>query len=237
MVGLSLGLTGAGGSIVTLPVLVYLASVPPAEAVAPSLFTVGAAAAAGAVQRWRRGEIHSGAAGIFAASGIAGAVLGAKLTPLIPPAWLMGVFAMLMIAVAWSMLASRGHADLQEPDCRPARCLAAGGLTGILTGLLGVGGGFLLMPAMMKFGRLPLRMATGSSLAVIAFNSAAGFLSHAGGKPLDWNLALAFAATAVIGTLLGTLAASHLPVRALRRGFAVAVLAAGVLILWQTAAA
>ena len=96
LVGLSLGLTGAGGSIITLPVLVYLAGVPPAEAVALSLFTVGAAAAAGTVQRWRRGEVHGRAAAIFALSGMAGAALGARFTALIPSAWLMGIFALLM---------------------------------------------------------------------------------------------------------------------------------------------
>ena len=120
------------------------------------------------------------------------------------------------------------------PECKPLRCLAAGAGTGLLTGFLGVGGGFLLVPALMKYARLPLRMATGTSLAVIAFNSAAGFLSHLRGELGDWRTAGIFAACATGGSLLGNRVAKRLAVVRLRQGFAVVVLVTGGWILWRT---
>ncbi len=234
LIGLSLGLTGAGGSIITLPVLVYLASVPPQEAVGLSLFVVGVAALAGAVQRIRSREIHFRAALMFALSGMVGAVGGAQLTPLVPPAVLMGLFAVLMVVVAVSMLRGAGESATMLPECRPWRCLLAGLGVGILTGFIGVGGGFLLMPALVKFARLPLRIATGTSLAVIAFNSASGFLSHYGEADPRWNLALTFAALAMTGVVAGTFLASRLPVARLRLGFALMVLGTGTFVLWRS---
>lgn len=228
LVGLSLGLTGAGGSIVTLPLLVYLGGVPPEEAVALSLLVVGAAAMAGAAQRWRVGEFHARAALLFAFSGMAGAWQGARFTRLIPPELLMALFAVLMVAVAVRMMRSRDEETTASPECRPWRCLAAGVGTGALTGFLGVGGGFLLMPALIKFARLPIRMAAGTSLAVIAFNSAAGFLAHLKDGPVDWRLAGIFSGLAVAGTLAGSALASKLPIKRLRQGFAVVALLSGL---------
>lgn len=233
-IGLSLGLTGAGGSIITLPVLVYLAGLAPKEAVGISLFVVGCSALVGAFQRARSGDFHLPAALMFALSGMAGAVGGARLTPLVPAPMLMGLFALLMLAVALKMLlGSRREMDLPV-ECRPYRCLAAGLGVGVLTGFIGVGGGFLLVPALMKFGRLPLRTAAGTSLAVIAFNSAGGFLSHFGEAPPRWALALLFAGIAAAGVLVGSSVSSRLPVKRLQQGFALLVLATGVFVLWQS---
>ena len=232
-VGLSLGLTGAGGSIITLPVLVYLAGVPPEQAVGLSLFVVGAAAAAGAIQRWKGGDFHPRAALMFAGAGVAGAWIGAKFTALVPPGVLMIVFAVIMLAVALRMLLSGSEGAEMLPECRPLRCLAAGAGTGLLTGFLGVGGGFLLVPALVKFARLPLRMATGTSLAVIAFNSAAGFLSHLNRGATDWRIAGLFATVAITGSLAGNRMARRLPTARLKQGFAVLVLLTGGWVLWQ----
>lgn len=234
LIGLSLGLTGAGGSILTLPLLVYLAGVPPREAVALSLLVVGSAALVGALQRARTGEIHLRAILWFALSGAIGAAVGARFTQLVPPALLMGAFSLLMVGVAVRMLTQRPEGQEPEADCRPLRCFAAGGGVGILTGFLGVGGGFLLVPALTRFGRLPLRTATGTSLAVIFFNSAAGFLSHFGRVPMRWDLALVFSAIAVAGVLAGGRIAKFLPAKRLRQGFAVLTLAIGIMIGVQT---
>ena len=236
VIGLSLGLTGAGGSIVTLPVLVYLAGVPPREAVGLSLRVVGAAAAAGALQRWRAGDFHVRAALLFALSGMSGAWLGAKFTRMVSPDLLMALFAVLMLIVAGRMLWSRDGETVMSPECRPWRCLGAGAGTGILTGFIGVGGGFLLMPALVRFARLPLRMATGTSLAVIAINSAAGFAAHLGDGPVDWKLAGLFSGLAVTGALAGNALSAKLPVKRLRQGFAAMVLATGAAVLWQALA-
>jgi uncharacterized membrane protein YfcA len=234
LVGLTLGLTGAGGSVVTLPVLVYLAGVTPVRAVALSLLVVGTAALVGAIQRWRAGNFHARAALLFAVSGMAGAWAGAKLTPMVPPGLLMAGFALLMIIVSLRMIVSREEPLAMMPDCRPLRCVAAGAGVGLLTGFLGVGGGFLLVPALVKFARLPLRMAAGTSLAVIAFNSAAGLLSHLSFGPVDWQLGIPFVMLAVAGVLIGNSLASKLPVKHLRQGFAVMVLLTGAAVLWRS---
>ena len=232
-IGLSLGLTGAGGSILTLPVLVYLAGIPPREAVGLSLLIVGTAALIGAWQRARAGEVHFKAAGMFVLSGMIGAVFGARLTPLLSPSALMITFAILMVVVAVRMLLPRKGGLEPAPECRPWRCLLAGAGVGVLTGFLGVGGGFLLMPALAKFARLPLRVATGTSLAVIACNSAAGFVSHLGETPTPWKLAAVFSIIAAAGVLAGGIVASRLPEKTLRRAFAVLVLATAAYVLWR----
>ena len=233
LIGLSLGLTGAGGSIITLPVLVYLAGVAPKEAVGLSLLIVGVAALVGAMQRWRAGEIHFQAVLMFALSGMAGAAVGARLTPLVSGETLMIIFAILMLVVAANMLIGSKIEVTQEAECRPLRCLSTGLAVGVLTGFIGVGGGFLLVPALVRFAKLPLRTATGTSLAVIACNSAAGFVSHYGEAPPRWTLALLFAGIAALGVLVGGKLAKHLPVMRLRQGFALMVVVTGAFVLWQ----
>jgi len=233
LIGLSLGLTGAGGSIITLPVLVYLAGVAPKEAVGLSLFIVGAAALVGALQRIRGGGIHPKAALMFALFGMVGAAGGARLTPLVSPQALMIIFAALMLVVAVNMLIGKNDGLSPAAECKPIRCLLAGLAVGVLTGFIGVGGGFLLVPALVKFAKLPLRQAVGTSLAVIAFNSAAGFISHFGEAPPRWLLAFVFAVLAATGVLVGTALAKRLPVARLRQGFAVMVILTGAFVLWQ----
>ncbi len=232
-IGLSLGITGAGGSILTLPVLVYLAGIPPREAVGLSLLIVGTAALIGAWQRARAGDVHFKAAGMFVISGMIGAALGAKLTPLLSPSALMITFAVLMVIIAVRMLIHRKSPIQPAPECKPLRCLLAGLGVGVLTGFLGVGGGFLLMPALAKFARLPLRTATGTSLAVIACNSAAGFVAHLGDAPTPWLLASVFAAIASAGVLAGGKFASLLPEKSLRYAFATLVLLTAAFVFWR----
>ena len=234
LIGLSLGLTGAGGSILTLPVLVHLAGVPPREAVPLSLLVVGSAALVGAIQRMRAGALHIRAATMFMLAGAAGAIPGAQLTPLVSPSVLMLVFAAIMVAVALRMLAGSDAEIAPAPECRPVRCLLAGGGVGVMTGFLGVGGGFLLVPALVKFARLPLPMATGTSLAIIACNSAVGFAGHLGGGDIDWKLAATFSIIAAAGVIAGGKFASLLPQRVLRRGFALLVMLTAAFVIYQS---
>ncbi|HSP41267.1 MAG TPA: sulfite exporter TauE/SafE family protein [Luteolibacter sp.] len=234
LIGLSLGLTGAGGSILTLPVLVHLAGVPPREAVPLSLLVVGSAAFVGALQRMRSGALHVRAAAMFVLAGAAGAVPGAQLTPMVSPAALMIIFAVIMVAVAVRMLRGSDAAVAPAPECRPVRCLLAGGGVGVLTGFLGVGGGFLLVPALVKFARLPLPLATGTSLAIIACNSAAGFAGHLGTGAIDWKIAATFSIIAAAGVVIGGKFAGLLPQRTLRRGFALLVLLTAAFVLTKS---
>lgn len=231
LIGVSLGLTGAGGSILTLPVLVYLVGLPPDQAVGVSLFVVAAAASVGAVQRWRGGDVHLRAAGIFGGVGMVGAVIGARFTNLVDERYLMLGFAILMIAVGLRMFRKNPTTLQPVPECKPIRCMIAGAGTGLLTGFLGVGGGFILMPALMRFAKLPLALATGTSLAVIAANSWVGGISHATSISKNLGLTLAFAAIAIIGTLLGKKLSSRLPLRTIQILFGCMVLITAAAIL------
>jgi hypothetical protein len=200
-IGLSLGLLGSGGSIVTLPVLVYVAGVPVASAVAMSLAIVGGASVAGAWWKHRQGLVHWRAAALFGGAGMVGSLAGAQFTRLVSPGVLMLIFAALMAVVAGRMLARRGDDAIEPlPDCRPVRCGLAGLVVGVLTGFIGVGGGFLLVPTMILFARLPMATAVGTSLAVIAVNSFAGWLGHLGREPFAWGMTGAFLLAALAGT-------------------------------------
>jgi uncharacterized membrane protein YfcA len=230
-IGISLGLTGAGGSILTLPVLVYLVGLPPAEAVGVSLCIVAIAAGVGAVQRWRCGEIHLKAAFMFGGAGMVGAAIGATFTHVVNERLLMFLFALLMIVVGLRMIFKTTSQIDPLPECKPVRCILAGGGTGIVTGFLGVGGGFILMPALIRFARLPIAMATGTSLAVIAANSMVGSFAHQAAISKNGRLTLIFAAIAVIGTFLGKRIANRLPQIVIQRIFGGMVLITATAIL------
>lgn len=231
-IGLSLGLLGSGGSIVTLPVLVYVAGVPVATAVGMSLAIVGGASAAGAWLKHRHGLIHWHAALLFGVAGMAGALAGAQLTRLVSPAVLMLLFAALMAIIALRMLARRGDDAIEPlPDCRPLRCGAAGLGVGVLTGFLGVGGGFLIVPAMILFARLPMATAAGTSLAVIAANSFAGLLGHLNHGSINGRLTAAFLAAALLGMSGGVRMGRNISTEKLRRAFGWFVLAVAAFVL------
>jgi hypothetical protein len=240
-IGLSLGLLGSGGSIVTLPVLVYVAGVPVPAAVGMSLAIVGGASAAGAWWKQRQGLVHWHAAAFFGATGIVGALAGAQFTPMVSPAVLMLSFAALMVVIAVRMLARRGDEAVEPlPDCRPMRCGLAGLGVGLLTGFLGVGGGFLIVPAMILFARLPMATAVGTSLVVIAANSFAGLLGHLRHDGFDVVMTGAFLAAALLGLAGGVAMGQKLSTHALRRAFGwLVLLVAGFIIAknWQGFAA
>ena len=231
-IGFSLALLGSGGSIITLPVLVYAAGVPAAEAVGMSLAVVGGTSLAASVMNARGGLIHGKAAILFSLTGVGGAFGGAQLTHLVSAPMLMLLFAALMIVVAALML--RGRADL-APDpakhCRWPICAGTGLVVGGLTGFLGVGGGFLLVPAMVIFGRLPLKLAIGTSLLIIAVNCLSGLAAHLRQTTFDWKIAGMFLGMALLGMLAGRAFAGRVPVEHLRRAFAWFVLAVAAFVV------
>lgn len=233
-VGVSLGLTGGGGSILTVPVLVYLVGIPPAEAVGLSLMVVGLAAASGAIQYARAGDFHVPTALSFALSGMLGALIGAQFTRMVSPQVLMGLFGLLMLVVAVRMLGKRPKEDTDISGFRLGPCLIAGSLTGVLTGFLGVGGGVLLVPAMLRFAHLPMRMAAGTGLAVISTNSLVGWVAHLGDSPFRFETGVLFAAFAVAGAVLGQYLSPKLPVKRLRQGFAAMLLLTAALVFGRT---
>jgi uncharacterized membrane protein YfcA len=231
-VGLSLGLLGSGGSIVTLPVLVYVAGVPVTSAVGMSLAIVGGTSAAGMWWKHRQGLVHWRAAAWFGGAGMVGSLAGVQLTHLVSPGVLMLIFAGLMAVVGGRMLARRGDDAIEPlPDCRPLRCGLAGMGVGLLTGFIGVGGGFLLVPAMILFARLPIAVAAGTSLAVIAVNSLAGWLGHLGHEPFAWGMTGAFLLAALAGMASGARLGGRISRTTMRQAFGWFVLTVAAFVL------
>jgi uncharacterized membrane protein YfcA len=230
LIGLSLALLGSGGSIVTLPVLVYVARVPAHEAVGMSLLIVGTTSALGGLIHFRRGDIDSRASVFFALSGIVGAFVGAKFTHMVSARVLLLCFGALMLVAGLRMLAGNQVAPSRR-QCRPLRCFATGIVVGLLTGFLGVGGGFVILPALVVFAGLEMKTAVGTSLAVIAVNSFAGLLGQLRYVQFDWVLTLAFLAAAAIGMLGGLMLAKRISPGSLRRAFAWSIIALGAVLL------
>lgn len=227
LIGISLGVLGAGGSIVTLPVLVYVAHIPPKEAVGMSLAIVGATSLFGALLHLRRGNVALKTALMFAVTGMAGSFVGSTGTHLVSKQGLLLLFAGLMLVVGFLMwrggLHLHGHKTFSVP-----RCLAVGFAVGLLAGFLGVGGGFLIVPALVLTAGLDARMAGATSLAVIALNSTTGLLGQLRYVHLDWSLLAGFIFFAFAGMLAGIAFAQRVHVDVLRRLFAAALIILGV---------
>jgi hypothetical protein len=230
LIGMSLGALGSGGSIITMPVLVYVALLPTHTAVGMSLVIVGTTAAVGSYLQSRSGGFDRRSAVIFAATGVVGAFLGARLTHLVPGDVLMQIFAVLMLLAGWRMLA-RNVLSNGPRSCHVPRCAAAGLALGVLTGFLGVGGGFLIVPALVLFAGLDMKRAVPTSLAIVAFNSFGGLVGQLSYVDFNWALTGAFLGSALIGMVGGTTIARRLSADHLRRAFAWAIILLGVAIL------
>lgn len=233
LVGVTLGLFGGGGSILTVPVLVYLAGVPARQAIAMSLFVVAVTSAVSAVGHARAGRIRWRTGLLFGAAGMAGAYGGGLIGPHLPEALLMSAFAAMMLATAAAMIRDR-RVPTAEPvpgDLPVLRVIAEGAGVGLVTGLVGAGGGFLVVPALVLLGGLPMGVAVGTSLVVIALKSLAGLAGYLHATPVDWSLALPVTAAAVAGGLIGGALAGRLDADRLRKAFGWFVLAMGAFVL------
>jgi uncharacterized membrane protein YfcA len=229
LIGVTLAALGAGGAMLTVPLLVHLVGVSPRQAVPMSMVIVGATALAAAVGHFRRGNLDIKAAVTFALSGVVGAWAGSFLMHLVSEQTLMLLFAALLLTVGIRMLRSGAIKPNQNP--RLLRCLFTGFGIGVLTGFLGVGGGFLLVPGLVLFAGLDTKRAAGTSLAVISANCASGLLAHIRTTPVDWRLTLSFLTATLTGMLLGLAIAKHAPEAALRKAFAALILTVGTAVL------
>jgi uncharacterized protein len=227
LVGLCLGTLGAGGSIITTPLLVYVAHVPPASAVGMSLVIVGATSLLGAFLHMRRGNVAIKHVLLFALTGVFGSFLGSTGTHLLSQKVLMLLFSAIMLVVGWIMW--RGVSTLrQATSCNVYRCLVAGFFVGVLTGFFGIGGGFLIVPSLILFGGLDTRMAAGTSLGVIAFNCATGLLGQLRFVQIEWGLLSIFLIAALAGMVAGSSLSGRLPEYRLRRILALTILVLGI---------
>jgi hypothetical protein len=234
LIGVSLGVLGGGGSILAVPVLVYVARMDVHAAIGSSLAIVGATALVGGAAHARKGRADLRAAALFGGAGMIGAPLGAQATHVVSPRVLLLLFALLMLAVGGLMLRGRAPA---RPAVRPhpAAVPFAGLGVGLLTGFLGVGGGFLIVPALTLLGGIPIHRAVGTSLLVIAANSAAGLLGHVRQGDMQLGPAAAFTASAILGALFGVRVGAGLHPERLRRAFALFVVLVGLALLARNA--
>jgi uncharacterized membrane protein YfcA len=239
LVGLSLGLLGGGGSILTVPLLVYVAGVEAKAAIATSLLVVGVTSAVGALSHARAGRVQWRTGLLFGGAGMVGAYGGGRLAQLIPGEILLLAFALMMVATAVAMLRGRKQVDpTRVHDRLPVgRVLLDGLVVGLVTGLVGAGGGFLVVPALALLGGLPMPVAVGTSLVVIAIKSFGGLAGYLASVQVDWGLALGVTAAAVVGALVGGRLVSRVHPETLRKGFGWFVLAMGAFILVQEAPA
>ena len=230
-IGVSLGLLGGGGSILTVPVLVYVLGYAAKPAIAMSLVVVGMTSLIGASLHWRLGNVRVGMAVTFGLFAMIGAFAGAKLSVLLSGGVQLVLLALVMTVAAVSMLRRSSHDTEPSGSWRPALFVPVALGVGVLTGLVGIGGGFLVVPALVVLARVPMRQAVGTSLLVIAMNSASGFAGYLGTVKLDWAVLAGFTAIAVAGALAGTALVAHVPQAALKRGFAVLLLLVGGFVL------
>lgn len=235
--GVSLGLLGGGGSILTVPILVYVLGLPPRSAIATSMVVVGATSLVGALTHARAGRVRWRQGLFFGAAGMVGALVGGRLGKLVPQGLLLVVFAAMILATAFAMLRPRkvpqpGEAPKEVPRTRRLLRVARDGMgVGVLTGLVGAGGGFMVVPALALLGGLEMAEAVATSLLVITLNSTAGLVStQLAGVPLDWAVAGGMSAASILGSLLGARLGRGLSPQTLRRAFAWFVVALGLFI-------
>jgi uncharacterized protein len=237
-IGLSLGMIGGGGSILAVPVLVYILGEPVREATTVSLAIVGTTALAGVLARWRSACVEWRVAIPFGLSGAVGTLAGTALNRRAGSSSILFLFALVMLAAAGAMLRRRSPPGDQATGPAPAslgRLLPAGLAVGVLTGFFGVGGGFVIVPALVLLIGLPLRRAVGTSLAAIAIISAAAFAAHIGSGAVDWTTAAGFTAAAVAGAVIGTRVADRVPTARLNELFAGLVVLVAVFLLAKNA--
>ncbi len=247
LIGLSLGLIGGGGSILTVPILVYLLGIEAADtAPAYSLFVVGTASLIGATVKYKQGFVDLKTAVVFGIPAIFAVYATRRfLVPAIPDElfstehfiftkriFVMGLFAILMILASISMI--KGRKEKSQSNHRVFNyplILVEGLFVGVLTGIVGAGGGFIIIPALVMLSNLPMKKAIGTSLAIIAAKSLIGFLGDVAVIAIDWKLLLGFTALAVGGIFIGNRLSNKIDGVKLKKGFGVFVLIMGAIIL------
>ena len=246
LAGATMGLIGGGGSILTVPILVYLLEIPPILATGYSLFVVGLSALVGSVNYFKLGLVNLKAGTIFAVPAFVGVFLARKfLVPALPveifnlgnlvvgrDLIVMGVFATVMILASVSMIRGGSESE-QEGELQFNYPLIAleGLIVGAVTGFVGAGGGFLIIPALVVFAKLPMKQAVGTSLMIIAVKSLFGFLGDLGNQSIDWGFLALFCLLSIIGIYLGTYLSRFVSSAKLKPGFGWFVLIMGLFIL------
>lgn len=249
-VGGVLGLLGGGGSILALPIFLYVFLVPTKPAIAMSLAVVGMSSFVGFLTHWRQGTVHLRVAVPFGGFAMVGAFVTARVARHVPEGVQLALFGIFALTASILMLrdslkpaasetpqgsaarpisgaaARGGGGGVDDARFTPALAIQAIGV-GTLTALIGAGGGFVIVPALVLLAHLPIRTAVGSSLLIITMNSLSGFAGYIGQVPIVWNLVGTFTGVAAIGALAGTRASRRVPQARIKQGFAVMILVLG----------
>lgn len=249
VIGITLGLMGGGGSILTVPVFVYLLAINPVTATAYSLFVVGTSAMVGTFQNLRKGMVDIKTGIVFAIPALTAVYLTRRfLVPAIPDELftlggftltrgiaIMVFFAVIMLVAAISMIRSRNGGKENERQnaikYNYPMILLEGGVVGVLTGIVGAGGGFLIIPALVLLARLPMKLAVGTSLMIISIKSLIGFLGDVQTLDIDWGFLLSFSAISIFGIVFGIYLTKFIDGKKLKKAFGWFVLLMGLIIL------
>lgn len=247
-IGIALGLIGGGGSILTVPVLVYLFNIDAVLATAYSLFIVGTTSTVGSFSYFKKGLVNMKMAFVFGIPSIIAVLFTrAIIVPAIPEEivtignftvtksiLLMLLFAVLMIFTSYSMIKKDGEesdAVSQQQTFNYLQIILQGLFIGLITGLIGAGGGFLIIPALVKLLKLPMKTAIGTSLVIISINSLMGFLFSLNHNSIQWGFLLSVAVIAIIGILIGSYLSSKIKAKKLKPAFGLFILAMGIYII------
>ena len=248
LIGISLGLIGGGGSILTVPVLVYILGVNPVLATAYSLFVVGSTSLVGAATYMRKGLVNYKTALVFAVPSFIAVFLTRKfLVPALPdPLFTVGeaiitknigimvFFALIMLAASYSMITTKKCVDCDEDEpvaFNFPMIALEGSVVGVITGIVGAGGGFLIIPALVLLAKLPMKMAVGTSLLIIAAKSLIGFLGDLSTQTIDWQMLLIFTGLSIVGIFIGSALSKKINEKVLKTGFGWFVLVMGIYII------
>ena len=241
LIGLSIGLLGGGGAILAVPIFTYVLGFGAKEAIASSLMVVGATSLFGMVGHWREGNVQLRVALLFGVFAMAGAYLGAQLATFFSSAAQFAHFAAVMLVSAFFMF--RDNQSDEDEEDEPGDYSFAwktfvllavvGAAVGVLTGLVGVGGGFLIVPALILLGNVLVKQAIGTYVMVIAMNSVSGFVGYLGQVEIQWGLLALFVALAIAGSFAGAYLVRFVPSDKLQKGFAAFLVLMAIFIFYQ----
>ncbi|MDM9381381.1 sulfite exporter TauE/SafE family protein [Chlorogloeopsis sp. ULAP01] len=237
-IGISLGLIGSGGSVLAVPLLIYILGVPPKSAIAMSLVIVGAVSLIGVIPHWQQGNVNLKIAALFSPTAMLGAYIGARIAslPIISPTFQLISFAIAMVVAAILMIRNNSN-ELDNSDRHKNYqwlAIPVEGLgVGILTGFVGIGGGFLIIPALVLLGKVPFKEALGTSLIVIALKSVTGFAGYFGRVFIDFNLMMYFTIAASVGTITGAYLTKFTQSKQLKTGFGFFMIAVAIFIVMK----
>ncbi|WP_069790518.1 sulfite exporter TauE/SafE family protein [Cyanobacterium sp. IPPAS B-1200] len=246
IIGLSLGLIGGGGSILAVPILRYVMGVEPRSAIAMSLFIVGFVSLIGIIPHWRQDNVNLPVAISFIPPAMVGAFIGAKITqlPFITDTIQLVAFGIVMLLASLFMI-KKSSGKPSETEVTSVKVQAVGNdktkkilltiveglVVGILTGFVGVGGGFLIIPALVLIGGIPMKEAVGTSLLIIATKSASAFVGYLTLVDIDWFLTIGFTLAASIGIVFGSYVSKKIDAKYLQKGFGYFVLVVAIFVL------